>query len=1240
MKQAFNRLFNIRPHELPRFSWLYLMSLILVIGRLWGRFTLNAVFLDEVGADKLPIFFTVNAILSIPAVAIYTAFADRARNDRLLIGIHLAAAAALALGLLLLQLGLTRIAYTLMYVVVFVPLGQILGAHWYTYINGFYDTRAAKRLLPLLVTSFGVAAIVSGLTVQWLNTVLTPAQIMFVWFGMMLLTILMILAQSRILPEKPVPGAATWQTAVSTTPNPTFFDNIREGYRYVMDSGLLRWLVVGTLLISVLVTLLEYLTGQVLASQLGTTQKIAGFLGQLAAFANLLIVLPMQLFILNRLIERIGLGAANFIFPVGNLLVGLSFILSPNLWMARLAQINMTDFRYSIGAPIENLLYNAVPLRVKGRARAFISGVITPIGTLLGGLILFLLARLLSTSALDLFVRGGIGVLAVAYVIVGWLIRRQYQRALVQMLAQEDYSFLLNQEASDLTVTDPAALLPLANKLAQSDNPDYTAFLVRLISEMGGNTAVPILEKAARDGDTAVRAIIIDILVATDMRGPLIRQLYTDMLQDADAHVRQSAWAGLVQLEGESGTALQTLAGHMLNDPDPAVRARVLPVLLRAEGTPHREQALAVLAQFLHSEDRAQQVQGIRVLAQVGDVYALNQLLQFVAAAADLVRLETAVALETAVTASRTKIPPHMVPQLTRSMLARLDDPVERVRQAALLIIAALGTPGDQAILPQAFRDSSQAVRVTAVNALVGLGKAAVPIVHPQLDAPLPQQRKLAAMTLSRVNVREYGPLINTHVTANLLNIFRHQGYLLALQPLTNFAGVAVLCSALREENDRLLQEIFYLLTAVHNPADVRIIHEALISRDERTRANAVEALEAITSPQTAGLIAPLFSPDFPQAELLQLSLEMWEMQPPTTREAMESLITDHALDPWLRTIATYALGEIGAAFIPKPKPQPEKPQRRTPADLLAALSDDNASPAAPATPPADSETPAASQTPASDDQPVDERQKRRERRRQRAASLLDALSADPTPSPPAAPGAPPAVSPTAAMDTIYTPPPTVNRLFNLPDVMRLLQAALQDSDDTVRLAAAHAQAAIAGGAPAPTAQKEGTLLSVLERIIFLKEVLFFRGMTVDQLKVLANVCEEHLFSADTAVYREGDAGGVLYVVVNGRVAIERAGQRKGSVTRLGTVEANAYFGEMDLFTNSPRTASAIALQDTLTLSLRREPLLALMRQQPDLSLELINVLSERLNDATDQIARLTRSTPRELHKLFDELEA
>ena len=144
--------------------------------------------------------------------------------------------------------------------------------------------------------------------------------------------------------------------------------------------------------------------------------------------------------------------------------------------------------------------------------------------------------------------------------------------------------------------------------------------------------------------------------------------------------------------------------------------------------------------------------------------------------------------------------------------------------------------------------------------------------------------------------------------------------------------------------------------------------------------------------------------------------------------------------------------------------------------------------------------------------------------------------------------------------------------------------------------------------------------------------------MTIHQLTVLANVCEEQIFNEDTRIFNQGDSGGTLYVVVNGRVGIEQE-KRKGSFARLATIEAHSYFGETNLFDNSPHTASAIALQDTLTLRLRREPLIALARQHPDLSLELINVLSQRLRDANDRVAELTRTRPRELHKLFDKFD-
>jgi CRP/FNR family transcriptional regulator, cyclic AMP receptor protein len=162
-------------------------------------------------------------------------------------------------------------------------------------------------------------------------------------------------------------------------------------------------------------------------------------------------------------------------------------------------------------------------------------------------------------------------------------------------------------------------------------------------------------------------------------------------------------------------------------------------------------------------------------------------------------------------------------------------------------------------------------------------------------------------------------------------------------------------------------------------------------------------------------------------------------------------------------------------------------------------------------------------------------------------------------------------------------------------------------------------------------------MLSAIERVLFLKEVPFFQGMTVEQLRVLAEVCEEEFFSAEARLFVEGDPGGVLYVVVSGRVGIEQE-KRTGSFARLATVEAGSCLGEADFFDAVPRTTSAIAIQDTLALRLRREPLIALARQHPDLSLELINVLSVRLREANDRIAELTRPRPRELHKLYDSL--
>lgn len=162
-------------------------------------------------------------------------------------------------------------------------------------------------------------------------------------------------------------------------------------------------------------------------------------------------------------------------------------------------------------------------------------------------------------------------------------------------------------------------------------------------------------------------------------------------------------------------------------------------------------------------------------------------------------------------------------------------------------------------------------------------------------------------------------------------------------------------------------------------------------------------------------------------------------------------------------------------------------------------------------------------------------------------------------------------------------------------------------------------------------------MLSNLEKVILLKEAPFFQGMTLEQLRILANVCEEGFFPAGSSLFCVGDPGGTLYVVVSGRVGIE-VEKRKGFIARLATMEALSYFGETEFFDNHSRTNSAIAVQDTLVLYLRRDPLIALTRQYPELSLELINVLALRLREANERIAELTRSRPQQLQDLYDSL--
>jgi len=101
-----------------------------------------------------------------------------------------------------------------------------------------------------------------------------------------------------------------------------------------------------------------------------------------------------------------------------------------------------------------------------------------------------------------------------------------------------------------------------------------------------------------------------------------------------------------------------------------------------------------------------------------------------------------------------------------------------------------------------------------------------------------------------------------------------------------------------------------------------------------------------------------------------------------------------------------------------------------------------------------------------------------------------------------------------------------------------------------------------------------------------LKAVALFQGLGGSDLEQILAISEPVLVSAREYVFEEGDRGDHFYIVVRGSVEL-RKGVGEGA-KKLAVLKAGQAFGEMALLNQTPRSASAYALEDTYMLSVSR----------------------------------------------------
>lgn len=154
-----------------------------------------------------------------------------------------------------------------------------------------------------------------------------------------------------------------------------------------------------------------------------------------------------------------------------------------------------------------------------------------------------------------------------------------------------------------------------------------------------------------------------------------------------------------------------------------------------------------------------------------------------------------------------------------------------------------------------------------------------------------------------------------------------------------------------------------------------------------------------------------------------------------------------------------------------------------------------------------------------------------------------------------------------------------------------------------------------------------------------LARIPFFTDLPSEELDQIMTRLEVVNLKSGELLFREGDAGEHMYIVMRGDLEILMAPNTDNELI-LNRVLEGEYIGEMSLVTGAPRTASVRAHGDVVLLSMSRVQLMELLQRHPQLASTMVSVLSHRLDNTNVSTFRDLTEKNRQLQQAFDELKA
>jgi CRP-like cAMP-binding protein len=143
----------------------------------------------------------------------------------------------------------------------------------------------------------------------------------------------------------------------------------------------------------------------------------------------------------------------------------------------------------------------------------------------------------------------------------------------------------------------------------------------------------------------------------------------------------------------------------------------------------------------------------------------------------------------------------------------------------------------------------------------------------------------------------------------------------------------------------------------------------------------------------------------------------------------------------------------------------------------------------------------------------------------------------------------------------------------------------------------------------------------LVNEVELLRRVPLFSGIDPGKLKLLAYTSEVVTYHPGQVLFRKGDVGDAAYVIIKGDAQVTVMTDT-GEIP-VALLKDGDFLGEIAILCDTPRTATITASTELKTLRIRKEPFFELLKQFPEMAIEMTRLLAERLTRTTAELVEM-----------------